>query len=157
MMWDCPKCGETQFGNGTCQNCVVVIDKPTTDQKIPKTSPEYGKRPQPLGNGLAKQKPTEESIQHRKDVILAKKATDELLDDENFDTSLAASRGRLEMSLAIASEIALRKAKAGCVTEGAVEFIQSVASTYRILANTAQAKPAEEMSDAELAAAAGKK
>jgi len=119
--------------------------------------PEYGRPKQPINEKPAKRDLSDEKEKQRNsDIARNRIAFDELLADGNFDASLEASRRRLELALAITSESALRKARGGCVSEGSIEFIQSVASTYRILVNTTPQKPPSEMSEEELRAAAGK-
>lgn len=155
---ECPDyqpCGIEHIGNAPCECSVVKLPDISRRHTSPST---LGNHPEPLKHSLAKGTSENENLLRKMhDGRRAHKATDELLDDEDFDTSLAATRGRLELSLAIASEIALRKAKAGCVSDGAAEYIQSITNTYRILANTAPQKDPSELSEAELAAAAGKK
>ena len=152
---DYKPCGIEHIGNAPCECSVRKLPDISRRHTPPST---LGNHPEPLKHSLAKGTSENENLLRKMhDGRRAHKATDQLLDDVDFDTSLTATRSRLELSLAIASEIALRKAKAGCVSDGAAEFIQSVTNTYRILANTAPQKDPSELSDAELASAAGKK
>jgi len=147
-IWRCGKC-ETMQTSKACENCSIHH------------ATEYKGRDL-TRNGMPDPKPGETAGANGncKDVGArnrARKATNELLSDPSFDSSLEASRQRLENAFAIASELALRKAVNGMIDERDIEFLQTSAQTYRILQSTKQMKDPSEMTEAELAAAAGKK
>jgi len=76
-------------------------------------------------------------------------AVGELLSDPTFDTSIEASRKRLERALAIGSEIAMRLAENGITGTDDLGMMNTLAGMYRTLANT-QSKSLSEMTDEEL-------
>jgi hypothetical protein len=149
-------CGTEHIGNMPCECSVVKL--PDISRRHDKPE-KFGNHPEPLKHELAKEftgGATNEEKKLASERTRNRKAIDELLDDKDFDTSLEASRRRLEMSVAIGSEMALRKSRNGLCSDGDAEFLQSVTSTYRILVNTQPQKDPSEMTDAELAKQAQK-
>jgi len=161
-MWTCGRCKTVNLAGGACETCVVKVDKVTTDRNY--HAPHY-KGVKKAGELVYKPNQTyttstsEEAYareERKRRMADARKRTDELLSDAGFDISLSASRQRLEKALALASEIALRRVENGMALDGDPDLVMKVASMYRTLANTVEAKDPSEMSEEELRKQANK-
>jgi hypothetical protein len=87
--------------------------------------------------------------------MATKTAINEVLSDPNFDSSLAASRLRLEQSLAIGTEIALRGIMTGLLSDEDTERLGKLASMYARIASTLPTTDAKEVDDETLEKIAG--
>lgn len=87
--------------------------------------------------------------------MATKRAINEILGDPEFDTSLAASRLRLEQSLAIGTEIALRGIEGGFLSDEDTDRLGKLASMYKSIASTLPTVKPEEVTDEDLERIAG--
>ena len=147
--WICPKCNRVNFGNVACEWCVVTATESISRRNRTADDPLKCRTPAPR-TGFNKE---EQDLGRARQ--MARRTTNEILSDPEFDPSINASRKRLEDALAIASEIALRNAQNGLTNADDAEFLAKIAGMYRTLVNTAMTSPSE-LSDEELAKRAGK-